>query len=162
VVAGRQAGAPPKVPRRGAVYWVDLDPTRGSEIQKTRPCVVVSPDELNAHLRTVIVAPVTSGGQPYPWRVECRVQEKDGRVALDQLRLLDSGPSDEESERDQAGQKQEPIRRHNASANAVGCRGGTSKPVRSCSTMSGIPPTRVATTGKPQRIASAFTIPNAP
>jgi mRNA interferase MazF len=89
LVAGSEAAARPHVPRRGAVYWVDLDPTRGSEIQKTRPCVVVSPDELNAHLRTVIIAPVTSGGRPYPWRVECRVQQRKGRVALDQLRTVD-------------------------------------------------------------------------
>jgi mRNA interferase MazF len=71
------------------VYWVDLDLTRGSEIQKTRPCVIVSPDELNAHLRTVIVAPMTTGGGPYPWRVECRFQNRTGRVALDQLRTVD-------------------------------------------------------------------------
>jgi mRNA interferase MazF len=89
MVAAGAAAARPQVPRRGAVYWVDLEPTRGSEIQKTRPCVVVSPDELNAHLRTAIVAPVTSGGRPYPWRVECRVQERQGRVALDQLRTVD-------------------------------------------------------------------------
>ena len=88
MVAGTGASVP-QVPRRGAVYWVNLDPTRGSEIQKTRPCVVVSPDELNAHLRTVIIAPVTSGGRAYPWRVECRVQQKRGRVALDQLRTVD-------------------------------------------------------------------------
>jgi mRNA interferase MazF len=68
---------------------VDLDPTRGSEIQKTRPCVVVSPDELNQHLRTVLIAPLTSGGRPYPWRVECRVEAQEGRIALDQLRTVD-------------------------------------------------------------------------
>lgn len=89
VVAGGGASALPRVPSRGAVYWVDLDPTRGSEIQKTRPCVVVSPDELNVHLRTVIIAPLTSGGHPYPWRVECRFQRKRGRIALDQLRTVD-------------------------------------------------------------------------
>jgi mRNA interferase MazF len=89
VVAGSGAAARPQVPQRGAVYWVDLDPTRGSEIQKTRPCVVISPDELNAHLRTVIIAPVTSGGRPYPWRVECMIQRKRGRVVLDQLRTVD-------------------------------------------------------------------------
>ncbi len=82
-------GRGPRPPRRGAVYLVDLDPTRGSEIQKTRPCVVVSPDELNEHLRTVIVAPMTTGGRPYPWRVACRFQEQEGRVALDQLRTVD-------------------------------------------------------------------------
>jgi mRNA interferase MazF len=89
VVVGSESVARPAVPQRGAVYWVDLDPTRGSEIQKRRPCVVVSPDELNAHLRTVIIAPVTSGGRPYPWRVECRIQQRRGRVALDQLRTVD-------------------------------------------------------------------------
>jgi mRNA interferase MazF len=89
VVAGSSAAPRPQVPKRGAVYWVDLDPTRGSEIQKTRPCVVVSPDELNAHLRTVLIAPVTSGGRPYPWRVECKIQQKRGRIALDQLRTED-------------------------------------------------------------------------
>jgi mRNA interferase MazF len=88
VVAGVGA-ARAESPRRGAVYWVNLDPTRGSEIQKTRPCVVVSPDELNAHLRTVIIAPVTSAGRAYPWRVECRIQRRRGRVALDQLRTVD-------------------------------------------------------------------------
>jgi mRNA interferase MazF len=89
VVADSGTTTHPQVPKRGAVYWVDLDPTRGSEIQKTRPCVVVSPDELNAHLRTVLIAPVTSGGRPYPWRVECRIQQKRGRIALDQLRTVD-------------------------------------------------------------------------
>lgn len=76
-------------PSRGEVHLVDLDPTRGSEIRKTRPCVVVSPDELNHHLRTVIVAPMTTGGQPYPWRVPCRFRGTAGRVALDQLRTVD-------------------------------------------------------------------------
>ena len=59
---------------RGQVYLVRLDPTLGSEIKKTRPCVVVSPDELNEHLRTVIVAPMTTGGRAYPWRPRCRFQ----------------------------------------------------------------------------------------
>jgi mRNA interferase MazF len=66
-----------------------LDPTRGSEIQKTRPCLVVSPDELNQYLRTVIVAPMTTGGRPYPWRVPCRFRRRSGFVALDQLRTVD-------------------------------------------------------------------------
>lgn len=74
---------------RGAVYLVELEPTRGSEIRKTRPCVVVSPDELNHHLRTVIVAPMTTAGQPYPWRVPCRFRSQEGRVAVDQLRTVD-------------------------------------------------------------------------
>lgn len=76
-------------PERGSVYLVALEPTRGSEIQNTCPCVVVSPDELNQHLRTVIVAPMTTGGQPYPWRVPCRFGNRRGRVALDQLRTVD-------------------------------------------------------------------------
>lgn len=78
-----------RAPSRGEVYLVDLDPTRGSEIEKTRPCLVVSPDELNHHLRTVIVAPMTTGGQPSPWRVPGRFKQKEGRVALDQLRTVD-------------------------------------------------------------------------
>ena len=75
---------------RGEVHLVRLDPKPGSEIQKTRPCLIVSPDELNQHLRTVIVAPMTAGGQVYPWRVACRFQSRSGFVALDQLRTVDS------------------------------------------------------------------------
>ena len=74
---------------RGDVHLVRLDPTLGSEIQKTRPCVIVSPDELNTHLRTVIVAPMTPGGRAYPWRVRCRFQNRSGYVVLDQLRTVD-------------------------------------------------------------------------
>lgn len=77
-------------PSRGHVYLVRLDPTLGSEIRKTRPCVVVSPDELNAYLRTVIVAPLTTGGRAYPWRPRCRFQHRTGFVALDQLRTVDT------------------------------------------------------------------------
>ena len=71
--------------RRGDVFLVDLDPTRGTEIQKTRPCVVVSPDELNEHLRTVIIAPLTTVAHPFPFRVPCRFQDKDGHIVTDQL-----------------------------------------------------------------------------
>ncbi|MCU0292970.1 MAG: type II toxin-antitoxin system PemK/MazF family toxin [Thermoanaerobaculaceae bacterium] len=71
------------------VYLVNLDPTVGSEIRKTRPCVVVSPDEMNRHIRTVIVAPLTSQGSPYPTWVPCRVGGKDGLVVLDQIRTVD-------------------------------------------------------------------------
>ena len=74
---------------RGDVQLIRLDPTLGSEIRKTRPCLVVSPDELNLHLRTVIVAPMTTGGQAYPWRIACRFQNRSGFVALDQLRTID-------------------------------------------------------------------------
>ena len=77
-------------PARGEVYLIELDPTRGSEIRKTRPCLVVSPDELNQHLRTVIVAPMTTGRQAYPWRVRCRFRDRSGFVAIDQLRTIDS------------------------------------------------------------------------
>ena len=77
-------------PAQGDVYLIELDPTRGSEIRKTRPCLVVSPDELNQHLRTMIVAPMTTGGQAYPWRVRCRFRERTGFVAIDQLRTVDS------------------------------------------------------------------------
>jgi len=75
---------------RGDVHLVRLDPTLGSEIRKTRPCVIISPDELNQHLRTVIVAPMTTGGHAYPWRIACRFQNRSGFVALDQLRTVDS------------------------------------------------------------------------
>ena len=76
-------------PRRGEVYLVNLDPTVGREIRKSRPCVIVSPNELNAHLPTFIVAPLTTGAHPYPFRVACRFDGKDGHVVLDQLRTVD-------------------------------------------------------------------------
>ena len=74
---------------RGDIFLVALNPTRGSEIRKTTPCVVVSPDELNAHLRTFIVAPLTPCGHPYPFRVRCRFEGQDGHVVADQLRAAD-------------------------------------------------------------------------
>jgi len=73
----------------GDIFLVALNPTQGSELRKTRPCVVVSPDELNAYLRTFIVAPHTTGGYPYPFRVRCRFDGKDGHVVADQLRAVD-------------------------------------------------------------------------
>ncbi len=76
---------------RGEVHLVNLDPTAGSEIRKTRPCVVVSPDELNEHLRTAVVAPMTTSGRAYPWRVPCRFQRRSGFVAVDQIRTVDTG-----------------------------------------------------------------------
>jgi len=75
--------------RRGDVFLIRLDPTRGEEIQKTRPCVIVSPDELNANLRTFIVAPLTTGGHPYPFRAACKFQGRSGHVVLDQIRTVD-------------------------------------------------------------------------
>lgn len=75
--------------RRGDVFLVSLDPTRGGEIQKTRPCVIVSPDELNASLRTFIIAPLTTGGHPYPFRVPCRFEGRAGFVVIDQIRTVD-------------------------------------------------------------------------
>jgi mRNA interferase MazF len=74
---------------RFEVHLVNLDPTRGSEIRKTRPCVVISPDEMNRHLRTVIVAPMTTPGGSYPSRVPVRFQGTDGHVVLDQVRTVD-------------------------------------------------------------------------
>ena len=74
--------------KRGDVYLVDLSPTRGREIRKTRPCIVVSPDELNAHLQTYIVAPLTTGGHRYPFRVPYRFGGKAGHVILDQIRTV--------------------------------------------------------------------------
>jgi mRNA interferase MazF len=74
---------------RGDVFLVTLSPTRGGEIRKTRPCVVVSPNELNAYLRTFIVAPLTIGSHSYPFRVACRFGGKAGHVVLDQVRTVD-------------------------------------------------------------------------
>lgn len=75
--------------RRADVFLVDLTPRRGGEIRKTRPCVVVSPDELNAHLRTFIVAPLKTGAHAYPFRVGCRFKGTAGHVVLDQIRAVD-------------------------------------------------------------------------
>jgi mRNA interferase MazF len=71
------------------VFLVNLDPTVGSEIRKSRPCVVVSPDEMNAYVRTVVVAPLTTTGRPYPSRVPTHFDGKDGQVVIDQLRTVD-------------------------------------------------------------------------
>ena len=76
-------------PRLDEVWLVSLDPTQGAEIQKTRPCLVVSPDESNRHLRTAIIAPMTTVARPYPTRVALRFQGKQGQVALDQVRAID-------------------------------------------------------------------------
>jgi len=77
------------VANRFEVFLVSLDPTIGSEIRKTRPCVVISPNEMNAFIRTVIVAPMTTKGRPYPTRVECTFRGKRGQVVLDQIRTVD-------------------------------------------------------------------------
>ena len=76
-------------PRLDEVWLISLDPTQGPEIQKIRPCLVVSPDEINRHLRTVIIAPMTTSERPYPTRVTVTFQSKRGQVALDQLRAVD-------------------------------------------------------------------------
>jgi mRNA interferase MazF len=76
-------------PRRDEGWLVSLDPTLGSEIQKTRPALVVSPDEANEYLRTVIIAPMTRAERPYPTRVGVTFQNKRGQVALDQIRAID-------------------------------------------------------------------------
>ena len=77
------------VTERLAVYLVNLDPNVESEIQKTRPCVVISPDEMNRHIRTVIVAPMTTKGKAYPTRIACTFQGKRGEIVLDQIRTVD-------------------------------------------------------------------------
>ena len=77
------------VVKRFDVYLVDLDPTVGSEIQKIRPCLVISPDEMNRNIRTVIIAPMTSAQRDYPTRVSCTFQKKKGQIVLDQLRTID-------------------------------------------------------------------------
>ncbi len=77
------------VVHRFDVYLTNLDPTVGSEIQKTRPCLVISPDEMNRHIRTVIVAPMTTTGKDYPTRVACKFKKKRGHIVLDQIRTID-------------------------------------------------------------------------
>ncbi len=77
------------VVNRFDVYLINLDPTVGCEIQKTRPCLIVSPDEMNRHIRTVIVAPMTSAGKDYPTRVSCKFKKKKGRIVLEQIRTID-------------------------------------------------------------------------
>ena len=77
------------VVKRFDVYLVNLDPAIGSEIKKTRPCLVISPNEMNRNIRTVIVAPMTSTNKDYPTRVACTVRKKQGQIVLDQIRTLD-------------------------------------------------------------------------
>ena len=77
------------VVKRFDVFLVNLDPTIGSEIQKTRPCVVISPDEMNRYIATVIIAPMTTKGKQYPTRVVCEFQGKNGQIVLDQIRTVD-------------------------------------------------------------------------
>jgi len=77
------------VVKRFDVYLVSLDPTVGSEIKKTRPCLIISPDEMNRYINTVIVAPMSTRGREYPTRVACKFQGKQGQVVLDQIRTVD-------------------------------------------------------------------------
>jgi mRNA interferase MazF len=75
--------------KRFEIFLVNLDPTLGKEIKKTRPALIISPDEMNAHISTVIIAPMTTKGRPYPSRVSCNFQRKDGQIILDQIRTVD-------------------------------------------------------------------------
>jgi mRNA interferase MazF len=75
--------------KRFDVFLVSLDPTVGSEIKKTRPCTIISPDEMNRHIQTVIVAPMTTKGRKYPTRIECEFSGKQGQIVLDQIRTVD-------------------------------------------------------------------------
>ena len=77
------------VVKRFEVYLVNLDPTLGSEIQKIRPCLIISPDEMNDPIATVIVAPMMTKGRKYPTRVNCQFEGKEGQVVLDQIRTVD-------------------------------------------------------------------------
>jgi mRNA interferase MazF len=77
------------VVNRFDVFLINLDPTVGSEIQKTRPCVIISPDEMNRHIRTVIMAPLTTAGKKYPTRIPCEFSKKKGHIVLDQIRTVD-------------------------------------------------------------------------
>jgi mRNA interferase MazF len=74
---------------RFEIYLINLDPTQGSEIKKTRPCLVISPNEMNHYISTVIVAPMTTKGRDYPTRVACEFQEKQGQIVLDHIRTID-------------------------------------------------------------------------
>ena len=75
--------------RRFEVHLISLDPTKGSEIKKTRPCVIISPDEMNKHIKTIIIAPMTSTIKNYPTRVTTTFQGKKGQIVLDQIRTVD-------------------------------------------------------------------------
>ena len=75
--------------QRFDVYLISLDPTKGSEIKKTRPCLIISPNEMNRHIRTVIIAPMTSTVKNYPSRVTTTFQKKRGQIVLDQIRTVD-------------------------------------------------------------------------
>lgn len=75
--------------QRFTVYLINLDPTVGVEIQKTRPCVVISPNEMNAAIQTVIIAPMTTKSRAYPSRVSCRFDDRDAHIVLDQIRTVD-------------------------------------------------------------------------
>ena len=77
------------VVQRFDVFLINLDPTIDSEIKKTRPCLIISPEEINRHIRTVIVAPMTTAGKNYPTRVPCKFQNKKGQIILDQIRTID-------------------------------------------------------------------------
>jgi mRNA interferase MazF len=77
------------VVKRGEVWLVNLDPTVGSEIQKTRPCVVISPPEMHDYLRTALIAPMTTGSHPAPFRIPVRHGGKQGLILLDQIRAVD-------------------------------------------------------------------------
>jgi len=77
------------VASRFDVYLIRLDPTQGREIRKTRPCLIISPDEMNQHIDTVIIAPMTTKGRPYPTRVPVRFKGKSGQIVLDQIRTVD-------------------------------------------------------------------------
>lgn len=77
------------VVNRFDVYLTNLDPTVGSEIQKTRPCLIISPDEMNRNIRTVIVAPMTTAGKDYPTRIACKFKKRSGFIVLDQIRTID-------------------------------------------------------------------------
>lgn len=93
------------VVNRFDVFLVNLDPTIGSEIKKTRPCVIISPDEMNRYINTVIIAPMTTAGKEYPTRVSCLFKKKKGHIVLDQIRTIDKerliknlGPIDAETQ----------------------------------------------------------------
>ena len=86
-----KSATPVGLPSRFDVFLVDLEPTRGHEIRKRRPCLVISPDEINHRMATIIIAPMTTGRRAYPWRVACRFKGKIGHIMLEQIRGIDRG-----------------------------------------------------------------------
>lgn len=140
--------------KRFDVYLVGLDPTGGSEIQKTRLCLIISPDEMNRHIRTVIIAPMTSASKDYPTRVSCMVKKNDGHVVLDQIRTIDKdrlvkklGAIDPKAQLEVSSVLQRMFALETGAGNArcSGVAGGTFYPAHQCPPPENVPPNSLST-----------------